>query len=336
MALRSHEHMTIQQQFDRVGEVDLLEEQDPPENAEGGGLRTRNPEGARWQREFVHLSQEGSKFQKTVQMVFCGHGWEKTTKATESLPLKHHQPMSLLVFRFHLTCHDPDHRFESCRIWFRFYDDNDGKEIESTAKASPKVVAWAPFVKKEEKWNKREAQKGQKSNVGGSAGVQQVGKADINGGKEWTTNFTRDYFDRGSSVPLHNDSLGRTYGVEWYFQQNRIQNYGIEPNFQVAILLKRDVDNEGNHIPFMGTFEMRVQAGMMEDFLQGIKRFFWPHRIADEPLYFDPNRPTEANGPDSEKWKEEIDTDNLGKYATGIKLTALSEVPGLEPTKLMV
>jgi hypothetical protein len=388
MAKSLVESETMQSQLEDAEMLDFMEEQDPPENEARGGLRTRNPDGNRWQREYVHLSSEGSIFQKTVQMVLCAHGWEKTTEATPTKEAVHHQPMTLLIFRFHLTCHDPNHRFESCRMWFRFYDDDgtengNGKAAKPT-KASPSVLAWAPFVDKERKWNKEGAQLGSTTNVGGTIGVQEHANINLNASKEWTKNFTRDYFDRGSSVPLHNDRLAKTYGVEWYFQQNHVQDYGVEPDFQVAILLKRDLDSEGKQVPFMGTFEMRVQAGTMEDFYQGVKRFFWPRRLKDKPLYFDPNRAFESHGPNKDKYKEDIekkvnvgseedvnkkgdaekgdaekrdaekedadkeekdkkedkgkkliDLDNLGKLAVGTALTGLSEVPGLEPLKML-
>lgn len=151
--------------------------------------------------------------------------------------------------------------------------------------------------------------------------------------------YTRKHFARGTACCTADDKTGRVHGVEWYHEQNHLQNYGVEPYFHVAAVVKRRLDSNGNQIPFRGIFDMHVHAGFAHDFDQGLRRMFRLKKPEDEAIYFDPSRPEPvANGRSGEgaRMLEKIDLNNMGELAQPGRLTKVSErvgnvSSGLEP-----
>ncbi|KAL7927982.1 hypothetical protein ACQKWADRAFT_278398 [Trichoderma austrokoningii] len=279
-----------------------------------GGFKTCNPVDNRFQRPIVHISPAKSKFKKTVELVLCAHGWKSPDKQ---------EPMTLIVLGVNLSCHDRDSRFESVHIRLSFGED-DKRDPADDAKAHPQIVAYAPFVQ-QERWNVTTEQVKSNKTYVGSVGVGQFGQVGLNASNKTEIQSTRKYFDRGSAERLYDDRTGTFYGIEWYYEQNRIQNYGVMPHFHLAVLLKRS-HNEGRAVSFKAELDMRTEAGHMYDFQQGMRRFFRLWKSEDDPVYFDPSK----EKPDvygvagiGEELLKNIETDNLGILAEGKLLSKL-------------
>jgi hypothetical protein len=96
-------------------------------------------------------------------MVLCVHGWEDVT---------HQQPMSLIVLGFHLSCSARKYRYQSVWVWLQFGEDTAAKP-SPLVRASPIVVAYAPFVKTA-RWNEASAEMRRKNVVGGTVGADYI------------------------------------------------------------------------------------------------------------------------------------------------------------------
>ena len=329
--------MPLQAAVDVGTNSDLYEELDPPENQGNGEFKTRNPEHDKFQRQFIHLSPEKSPFKKTIQMVLCVHGWED---------LSHQQPMSLLVVRFHFTCNTDGALYRSVRIWFKFneFEPADLDATSSTkstatgspgdtisANASPVVVAYAPFVKTR-RWNESEAERRRTNAAEGVLGVNQMANAELRLRHERETLYRQRFFDKGTSDPIIIDAIGEVMGVEWYLEQNASQGFGVEPDFHVAMLLKRSNDSSGNPVRFKSTCDVRLDAGFQHNFEQRVRRIFRLGKPEDESYYYDPNRLDDFRGADGTRIMQNIDTDNLGRLAEQDMLVGLlGDAPGLQP-----
>ncbi|KAL6867030.1 hypothetical protein J3F83DRAFT_103199 [Trichoderma novae-zelandiae] len=305
----------------------FYEEKNPESSELLGGFKTTNPSADRFQRPIIHISPTRSKFKKTVELVLCAHGWKSPDKK---------EPMTLLILGVNLSCHDRDFRFQSVRIWLTF-DEDDKRDATSTLKASPRVVAFAPFVQ-QERWNFSVANITDSKTLGGSLGAAQFASAEVNGSRSHEISYTRKHFDRGCADRLYDEETGTFYGIEWYCEQNKLQEYGVQPNFHLAVLLERSHDEEEKPIPFKAMFEMQIEAGFMHDLKQGLRRVFRLRKPEDDPVYFDPSREPSVRGLAGigQKLLQEIDIDNLGVLAEGKMLSKLligagGSLSGFEP-----
>jgi hypothetical protein len=181
----------------------LFEVEDPNFDEIIGGFKTKNPSNNRWQRPYVHVSPNKSRFRKLVQMILCLHGWETTAKT---------QPMTLLVFKVGLSCHSHNFRFQSVRMWLAF-DEDTKTTPPNTEKASPSVVGYAPYVRSET-WNESTEDIVEKKDYGGELGAEYVATAKAHANKETERSYTRKHFDRGSADLLV-DGEQRLYGINW-------------------------------------------------------------------------------------------------------------------------
>ncbi|KAL7915822.1 hypothetical protein GGI35DRAFT_430747 [Trichoderma velutinum] len=205
----------------------FYEEINPDSSESLGGFKTSNPEGNRFQRQMIHVSSAKSRFKKTVELILCCHGWKNPDKK---------DPMTLIVLGVNLSCHDRSSRFQSVEIRLRFGED-DQRDPVDTVEACPQVVAYAPFVQ-EERWNTTAANVNDSREYGGRLGVNQFGDTEISASKKAEVSYMRKHFDRGSAYRLYDDRTGRIYGVEWYCEQNRLENYGVLPNSTWRFLLR--------------------------------------------------------------------------------------------------
>src|SRR5215469_13960135 len=80
--------MPWQEEFCEEIVQDFYQEADTKEGESTGSLKTENPIGDPWQREWIHLAPRPSKFKRTVQMTLCMHGWDSP---------EHKEAMSLIV-----------------------------------------------------------------------------------------------------------------------------------------------------------------------------------------------------------------------------------------------
>ncbi|CAI6338234.1 unnamed protein product [Periconia digitata] len=303
---------------------DFYYEEDPEENEETGGFRTHNPADNRFQRSFIRLSPTKSKFQKRIEMILCIHGWEDAT---------HKQPMTLMVFDCHLSCNDKKYRIQSSRIWFQFGEDSFASTADSHAKASPEVVAFAPFAKTA-KWNDTELEIRRKHGGGGKVGVDYVAKVEGNVDGEKEVSFTQKHFDRGTCGPILDEKSGNVVGTQWYMEQNDLQKYGVAPDFKLALLVKRSNHADGKGVNFQGIFDMRIEAGFQHDVEEGIRRFLRLYKPEDDPVYFNPELEDHIRGPQAKKLTESVKRDvsgqvvkdSLGKEIKLIRKDALGEL----------
>ncbi|KAL6795509.1 hypothetical protein J3E68DRAFT_404480 [Trichoderma sp. SZMC 28012] len=309
----------------------LYEELNPDFSDSLGGFKTSNPDGNRFQRQMVHVSSVKSRFKKTVELILCCHGWRNPDRK---------DPMTLIVLGVNLSCHDRSSRFQSVKIRLQF-DEDDKRDPSDAFKAYPQVVAYAPFVQ-QERWNTTIANVKDNNGYGGKLGVNYFGQAEVSKNKSSEISYIRTHFDRGSADRLYDERTGRIYGVEWFCEQNKLENYGVMPNFHLAVLLERS-HHEDRAISFKAEFDMRTEAGFMHDFEQGLRRAFRRRKPEDDPVYFDPSK----GKPDvygvagvGEQLLESIDIDNLGALAEGKLLSKLIDsvggsLPGLEPMEAL-
>ncbi|UKZ47107.1 hypothetical protein TrVGV298_001321 [Trichoderma virens] len=296
----------------------LYEELNPDVSASLGAFKTSNPHDGRFQRPNIHVSSTKSKFKKTVELILCVHGWENPDKK---------EPMTLIVLGVNLSCHDLNSRFQSVTIKLKF-DEDDTSHPANTAKANPQVVAYAPFVQ-QKRWNHTTATVTENRESGGDLGVDKYVQAKVSANNSSEFSYVREYFDRGSAHPIYDKQTRRLRGVEWYCEQNEQQEYGVMPNFHLAVLLKRSHD-EDRAIPFKAKFEMRTEAGSRYDFEQGLRRVFRGLKPEDDPVYFDPSRDPDVNGVAGvgQRLFESIQIDNLGALAEGQFLSKLVDSAG--------
>ncbi|KAI2615578.1 hypothetical protein GGS26DRAFT_597166 [Hypomontagnella submonticulosa] len=290
-----------------IPEIPLYEELNPDFEDVNGGLKTNNLKGNRWQRRFVHISDKESKFRKTVETVLVVHGWKTPAKT---------DPMTLVILSVSLDCHARDFRFQSVRMWLGFDEDHHA-EPPNTEEAAPEVVAYAPFVAPQS-WDTSEEEVEKTSDVGGTAGAEYFAKADVEFKKEVKRSFTRSHFDRGSADWMVDDNQ-RTYGVNWYCEQNELQKFGVKPQFHIAVLLKRQHTKAGNPISFSGIFDMRTEAGFIHDFEEKRRRIFRLGKPEDEAMYYHPDMDDQLYGLNNagEAIRSKIDKENLGKLIGG-------------------
>lgn len=298
---------------------DYFHEELNPELSESlGGFKTTNPEGDRFQRQMLHVSSAKSKFKKTVELVLCAHGWKHSDRK---------EPMTLIVLGINLSCHTRHFRFQSVRIWLTFDEDNKRNPSDGVI-AYPHVIAYAPFVQ-QERWNVSTANITDNRELEAGLSVNQLASVNVSGSRSHEISYTRKHFDRGSADRLYDDKTGRTYGVEWYCEQNQLQKYGVQPNFHLAVLLGRLHDKE-NAISFKARFDMQIEAGFIHDFEQGLRRAFRLQKPEDDPVYFDPSKEPDVHGAAGigQKLLEKIDLDNLGALAEGNMLSKLLDATG--------
>ncbi|KUI69797.1 hypothetical protein VM1G_04803 [Cytospora mali] len=310
-----------------MGDDSFYEELNADFSGSLGSLKTNNPEGDRFQRPFIHLSPEKSKFRKTVEPVLCVHGWKEGGSG---------KPMTLLIIGVHLTCHDKDFRFQTVKIRLAFHED-DKADPPNAEKAEPRVVAYAPWVQ-QKIWGETDENIEETTEYSGAAGVDKVVQLDLDAKKGRKRTFTRKHFDRGTADRLIDQKTFRIYGVEWFCQQNSLQTYGVQPYFHLAVLLERSHTKTGDGITFRAVYDMRVEAGFKHDVQQGLRRVFRLFRPEDAPVYFDPSIDHEGSGLEGYGTDilKKIDKDNLGILAEKGKLSSLLELDtktlqGLDP-----
>ena len=294
--------------FDHTFEVSLYEEENPREHEKHGGFKSYTTKG---DGEVIYESGRESAFSITVERLLWVDGWEDTEKK---------QAMTLLVLKFALTCTDPDGRFESVTTTIEF-EDRDSSEVE----ARPEIEDWAPFAHMH-RYNKSEAEKHNKYTLGAEIGGSAAGAtATVNAGLENESTWNRKYFDEGNARPLLHRINKRRNGVEWFLKQNPVQKVGISPEFRVAILLRRASEE-----PFLFKFRIRTKAGMLKDFIDGIKRAFKTNPGVTKPFLMTPT-PEARVRYEGKEILATVDKENLGSLK-GKQLQELSFVWGCNPT----
>lgn len=320
--------MSTENRFHQTGgEEYFYEDESVDWSSITGGLKTSNPDADRYHRHFVHKEKDKSEFKKTVEMVLCVHGW-KTPAKTE--------PMTLLILGVNLTCHAQDSRYQSVRIWLKFHEDD--KAVPPNAEsASPTVVAYAPWVQ-EKLWGGSPENVKNRQEYTVTTGVEHIAKLEGSAMRGKESSVVRGHFDRGTADSLFDDRTDRIYGVEWYCEQNKKQNYGIQPYFHIAVLLDRSHTTAGEPITFKAVYDMEIEAGFRHGIEQGIRRIFRLGKPEDEPIYFDPSAQPIGRGKGF-KILQKIETDykdRLGDLAEDDLLTKLldpveARLPGLDP-----
>lgn len=298
-----------------------------PESSETlGAFKITNPDADQFQRPMILVSPKDSNFKKTVELVLCIHGWEDPSKKV---------PMTLVVLGVNLFSHARDFRIQSVRIWLSFGEDE--TRPPNLAAARPVVVAYAPFVRQEH-GNSSEAENTENPSYAASVGVSYVANVEGTASRKDTVSYTRRHFDKGSAQRTYDERAGRVHGVEWYYEQNSMQRYGVKPNFHLAALVKRSPQEGPESSIFTACFDMRAEAGFMHNFNEGYRRVFRLKRPEDYPLLFDPERTLLMNGVNGtgKALLERIQIDNLGALADGEMLSKLVDfasglLPGLEP-----
>lgn len=289
------------------------EEISPPEHDKSGGLKVRNPDKPNHeQRTVVHVSDKKSKFQKTVAINLCVHG---VTDGEGS------KPLSLIVLWVHLGCSKSGGHISETEIWFEY------ESVPGSGTEPPRLVTYAPF-NTEQRTEFTEEDRSTTTNVGATVGAEQSGaKADLSAGREWVRSFKQRCFAKAFSDPIWNEKLGRRIGAKWSFQENQSQETGVQPNFHLAMLVEpavkeiEKVDETGQTVkekitqPFIGQFDIRVEAGFWENLKRRTKDFFRQGKYEDEPVLFNPALPPKAEDTGLNAIKMvEGDKEHLGKY----------------------
>jgi hypothetical protein len=313
--------MRKQSDFVKPITEDLHEVLDPEENQGEGEFKTKNPATNRWQRTKVHVENKKSKFNKTVEMALCVHGYEEENQK---------QPMSLVVFRLHFSCGGSSARYKSATVWFDFYENEGNKE---GTQAQPAVVAYAPF-NKNARWNIVKADLRRQIELGGELGAEYIASLKATASAQWEIKYEGKYFDEGAANPNYNDKKGITEGVKWDLKAKKLpdkESSAVEPDILVAILLKRNETSTGGAIPFSMLYDSRLEGGLQHDIMQGIHRILVPWKPEDEAIYFDPTLPDHVFGDDGVRCYEVVSKYKykMGELAKEDMMVGLCGVPGL-------
>jgi hypothetical protein len=276
----------------------FYEELDAPEYNEGGSLKTGNPDGDPIQRPVVHVSDEESDYQKTVAVAMYAHGKLGTGNDDEA---------TLLVIRVQFACHKRKTRYKSAVLRFEF-------SARSTGDSVPEVISYEPF-NKQTRSMETEVDHGDKTHFSVNAGAEYVGKAGVDGGKEWEDQFKKIFFRQAHSEQLYNEKAGKFKGVKWVFKENGAQQDGVEPDFHLFMLLKPAKDSKGNPRPFDMKMHMRVELEPLQNAFASMLRFFRPGKEEDAPVTIDHQRALQvhATGARIERLIRN-DLNALGKY----------------------
>ena len=227
-----------------------------------------------------------------------------------------------MIFDYRVIYTKRDHYVKSVRTTFTF--DEAAFPAESRGgegRADPEVVAYAPFERLTT-WNLTEADVKDQSHGDAKFGVNYMGvTAELSGGGQREASYKQKYFTQGQASRQYNKRSRKWNTVFWFLQQNDSQGDGVPATFSVAVLLKR-----ATNANFMGTFDIRLEAGLWENLKSGTRRMFGFEE--DAPLNFDPE--SKENGTKWENYKEKIDQENLGALANNEELTKLVKVWGLD------
>ncbi|KAL6696675.1 hypothetical protein J3F84DRAFT_304982 [Trichoderma pleuroticola] len=307
---------------EEIEESDAFYEEENP-NFEDiiGGLKTNNPVDNRYQRRYIHTSDKMSRFCKKVETVLVVHGWESPDEK---------QPMTLIILSVRLNVQGRRFRIKSARMWFSFHEDTK-RQPANKEKASPEVVAFAPYVQ-QFIGDQQAEQREETASFGANIGTEQYAKFELQASKEVKRSFTRQHFDRGTADYLISND--RPYGVSWFCEQNDLQTFGVKPHFYLAVLLTRNHTAADNTpITFSGIYDMRIEAGSFHDIRRGVRRAFRLGRPQDEAIYYnpDPTLEDQVGGLEGEglKIKEKITKNNLVKFREKGELAKL--LPELQP-----
>jgi len=294
---------------------DLMEEENPQISIREGGFKTRNPQTEPRQRRFIHVTD--TKFNKTIEMVTCLHGWDTPQK---------NKAMTLIVVRFHLSCSTQSHRYKSVTLRFKFGEKN---VLNASTKSMPTVVAYAPFVETA-RFGETDVARTIRLTLEGTLGVNQMASANATARAGREEAYNRKYFNEGTANPIINENTGEMIGVKWYLEENAKQRDGVSPDFRIAVLLERAVHEDRSQPQFIGTLELETEAGLLEDFRQGARRLFGLPE--DDDIIFDPTLPGQANGTVGKAILKAIEQykDNMAVLASDDEqLTGLCSVYGL-------
>ncbi|KAN0069352.1 hypothetical protein V8E54_012367 [Elaphomyces granulatus] len=295
---------------------DLMEEENPQISVQQGGFKTRNPKTDPRQRRFIHVSD--TKFNRTIEMVTCLHGWDTPQK---------NKAMTLIVVRFHLSCSTRNRRYKSVTLGFKFGEKN---LLNVSTKSKPTVIAYAPFVETA-RFGETDVARTIRQKLEGTLGVNQIATAEARAGFEREEAYNRKYFNEGTANPIINEETNEMIGVKWYLEQNAKQNDGVTPDFRIAVLLQRAVHQDGSQPQFIGTLDLETEAGLLEDFRQGARRVFGLPE--DDDVIFDPTLPGQAYGTIGEALLKAVEQykDNMAVLADDEQLAGLCSVYGLHP-----
>lgn len=95
--------------------------------------------------------------------------------------------------------------------------------------------------------------------------------------------------------------------------------FGVQPQFHLAVLIKRQHTEAGKPIPFSSVFDMRTEAGFIHDFQERRRRLFRLGKPEDEAINYHPDMEDQVQGSNGsgDRLLAKIDKENLGKLIGG-------------------
>jgi hypothetical protein len=275
---------------------------------EAGDLKTSNPRGSAGPRSGIHISNHKSDYQKDVNLALYIPG-KRDGEQSEDL--------ALIVLHVQFAAHG-EGRFKEAKVDFSFTELNKGD-------SPPEVVSWAPF-RFQQRFETSESEKSKETNVNGSltAGDGQHASATLQLGRRWEENFKQQYFAKAWTKQRYRDELGKTYGIEWNFDENMSQKHGVPPDTHLAMLIRPSKDASGKATKFQGWLELSVKAGSVEDFLRRIAKPF-SGKLPDAPVNFPPDSGLWTNDILEELGKG-LDKNKLGKYRGNGMLSLIGQI----------
>jgi hypothetical protein len=244
---------------------------------EGVVRRTNNP-AEQIQRMVITDRSPTSLYKVQVLLAACVHGHMDEEKT---------KPASLILVDYNLNATAEGAVFTSVGTCFEFsdYQPRDGTGGgNNVAKASPEVVAYAPF-KEPKRFN--ESTVDQSKNTTPSAEFSPqfagAGAGKIGYSSEKTVTHTQRCFDQGMAGRDYDGE--RPYRVWWSLTQNRSQNLGISPKLRLAMLVERM-----SYAKFQAVFKIAPRGGLGYT-LDELKEKWLRRTTYDDPVIFDPQAP---------------------------------------------
>lgn len=276
---------------------------------EAGDLKTKNPKGSADPRPGIHISNHKSTYQKDVNLALYLPGKQDGEESED---------LALIVLHVQFAAHG-ENRFKEAMVDFSFTEFNEGD-------IPPEVVSWAPF-RFLQRFEASEADKSTETNVNGalSGGDGQHGSATLRLGRRWEETFKQQYFATAWTRQRYRDEIGKTYGIEWNFDENRGQKSGVPPDTHLAMLIRPSKDASGKATRFQGWLELTVKAGTVQNLLRSVAKPFKGGRLPDQPVNFDPNGGLWTNDI-LEKLGQGLDKNKLGNYKGNGMLSLIGQI----------
>jgi hypothetical protein len=224
--------------------VALHDEVNLPEDDATAVSESRDPSGGKEQRRAVQTSEMPSSVRRTIELVVCTHdvtrNGENVTWVIYRVALKGSQLLE----------------YHSATLKFTFT-----QHVLGQATTPAEVLAWAPFSK-QERYMTGDSNVTSITSISGSLGAEAVGKAELDLGRKWESNFTQKLFRHAGSDPQYNEELSVTTGVQWRFTRAKQQEDGVLPDFHLAIVIKPPQDSStACALKFNGRLEVHKHEG---------------------------------------------------------------------------